>query len=63
MRICHLRPLSVVGVVGVVGDARVRGARESTRVETFVPYWQLSEGGVTVVLKGTNPESCREGRA
>jgi putative ABC transport system permease protein len=44
-------------IVGVVADARVRGAREETRVETFVPYWQLSEGGMSVVLKGPNPST------
>jgi putative ABC transport system permease protein len=44
-------------IIGVVADARVRGAREETRVETFVPYWQLAEGGVNVVLRGSNPAS------
>jgi predicted permease len=42
-------------IVGVVADARGRGAREQTRVETFIPYWQLSEGGLNVVLRGGNP--------
>ena len=42
-------------IIGIVGDARVRGARTDTRVETFVPYWQLSEGGLSVVLRGGNP--------
>jgi putative ABC transport system permease protein len=46
-----------IAIVGVVADARVRGAREATRVETFVPYWQLGEGGITAVLKGSNPAS------
>jgi putative ABC transport system permease protein len=41
-------------IIGIVGDAKVRGARESTRVETFVPYWQLTEPGMYVVLKGTS---------
>jgi putative ABC transport system permease protein len=42
-------------IVGVVADARSRGAREATRVETFIPYWQLTEPGMTVVLRGTSP--------
>jgi putative ABC transport system permease protein len=44
-------------IIGIVADARVRGAREETRVETFVPYWQLAEGVVNVVLRGNNPAS------
>jgi predicted permease len=40
-----------VTIGGVVGDARVRGAREAVRIETFVPYWQLPEPGMWVVLK------------
>jgi predicted lysophospholipase L1 biosynthesis ABC-type transport system permease subunit len=44
-------------IVGIVADARGRGAREETRIETFVPYWQLSEGGMSVVLKGPNPST------
>nr|MBA3641358.1 ABC transporter permease [Acidobacteriota bacterium] len=38
-------------IVGVVADARVRGARGETRVETFVPYWQFTEPGMNVILK------------
>jgi putative ABC transport system permease protein len=38
-------------IIGVVADARVRGAREAARIETFVPYWQLGEPGMNVVLK------------
>jgi putative ABC transport system permease protein len=38
-------------IIGVVGDARVRGARERTVVETFVPYWQLTEPGMIAILK------------
>jgi predicted permease len=38
-------------VIGVVADARVRGAREETRVETVVPYWQFPERGMNVILK------------
>jgi putative ABC transport system permease protein len=44
-------------IVGVVADARVGGARAETRVETFVPYWHLAEGGMNLVLKGSNPSS------
>jgi putative ABC transport system permease protein len=42
-------------IIGVVADARGRGARAETRVETFVPYWQHSEGGLSVVLRGSHP--------
>jgi putative ABC transport system permease protein len=38
-------------IVGVVGDARVRGAREAVRIETFVPYWQFPEPGMNILLK------------
>jgi putative ABC transport system permease protein len=43
-------------IVGVVADARVTGARGDTRVETFIPYWQLTEPGMNVILKAhSNP--------
>ncbi|MEO5894240.1 MAG: ABC transporter permease [Vicinamibacterales bacterium] len=38
-------------IIGVAADARARGAREAPKVETFVPYWQLTEPGMVVVLK------------
>ena len=38
-------------IIGVVADARVRGAREPVRIETFAPYWQFPEPGMNVVLK------------
>ncbi|MBA3885617.1 MAG: ABC transporter permease [Acidobacteria bacterium] len=41
-------------IVGVAADARVRGAREPTRVELFIPYWQWAERGIAVVLEGPN---------
>jgi putative ABC transport system permease protein len=41
-------------IIGVVADAKVRGARESARIETFIPYWQLTEPGMYVLLKGPN---------
>jgi putative ABC transport system permease protein len=45
-------------IVGVIADAKVRGARQATRVETFVPYWQFAEAGTNIVVKTTgNPES------
>jgi putative ABC transport system permease protein len=44
-------------IIGVVKDAKVRGAREAAKIETFVPYWQLTEPGMNVLLKTTsNPE-------
>lgn len=41
-------------IIGVAADVRGRGAREDTRVETFVPYWQMPPGGMNVVLGGQN---------
>jgi putative ABC transport system permease protein len=38
-------------IIGIVGDAKVRGAGERTVVETFVPYWQLMEPGMIAILK------------
>ena len=38
-------------IVGLAADVKVRGAREGPRVETYVPYWQLTEPGMTVILK------------
>jgi putative ABC transport system permease protein len=38
-------------VVGIVADVKVRGAAESARVETFVPYWQMTEPGMFAILK------------
>ena len=44
-------------IVGVVADAKVLGAREAAKIETFVPYWQFTEPGMNVLLKtGSNPE-------
>ena len=43
-------------IIGVSADARIRGARDDTRIETFVPYWQLTEPGMNVILKAqSNP--------
>jgi putative ABC transport system permease protein len=38
-------------ILGIAADAKVRGARGETRVETFIPYWQFVEPGMNVVLK------------
>ena len=38
-------------IIGIARDVKVRGARESTRVETYIPYWQLTEPGMNVLLK------------
>jgi predicted permease len=43
-------------IVGIVADAKVRGAREAPRVETFAPYWQFTEPGMNIILKAAgNP--------
>jgi putative ABC transport system permease protein len=42
-------------IVGVVADVKARGAREDVRVETFIPNWQMPEGGTNIVLVGSNP--------
>ncbi|MBP7778144.1 MAG: ABC transporter permease [Acidobacteria bacterium] len=44
-------------IVGVVADVSGRGAREDTRVETFVPYRQMPERGMNIVLRGPIPGS------
>jgi putative ABC transport system permease protein len=45
-------------ITGVAADARVRGAREAARVEAFIPYWQMTEPGMNVLLKtSTTPGS------
>lgn len=41
-------------IVGVLADARVRGARERTPVELFVPYQQYADRGTWIVLAGPN---------
>ena len=38
-------------IIGIVADAKVRGAREAPRVETFIPYWQFPERGMNIILK------------
>jgi putative ABC transport system permease protein len=45
-------------ITGIVADAKVRGAREAARIEAFIPYWQMTEPGMNVLLKtGTTPGS------
>ena len=38
-------------IVGISADVKTRGARESTPVEMFIPYWQFTEPGMTIVLR------------
>ena len=38
-------------IVGIVADVKVRGAREASVVETYIPYWQNPQAGINVVLK------------
>jgi putative ABC transport system permease protein len=38
-------------VVGRAAYIKSRGAREAAQVETFIPYWQLTEPGMNVVLR------------
>jgi putative ABC transport system permease protein len=43
-------------IVGVVGDVHGRGARGGTRTEMYIPYWQILEGGMSIILKAdSNP--------
>jgi putative ABC transport system permease protein len=42
-------------IIGIVGDVKARGAREAARVEVFIPYWQFTEPGIVVILKGPSP--------
>ena len=38
-------------IIGIAADAKVRGAREATVVETFIPYWQFTEPGMNILLR------------
>ena len=38
-------------ISGIVADVHVRGARGTSEVEAYVPYWLNPEAGVSVVLK------------
>jgi putative ABC transport system permease protein len=44
-------------IVGVSADVKTRGARESTQAETFIPYWQFTEPGMTIVLRTSGDPS------
>ena len=48
-------------IVGVAADVKVRGARGDLKVETFIPYWQLTEPGMTVILKAAGSPSLLVG--
>jgi putative ABC transport system permease protein len=41
-------------VIGVAEDVKMRGARGEPRVEAYIPYWQMPEPGVNIVLKTAN---------
>jgi putative ABC transport system permease protein len=43
-------------IVGVAADVKTRGARETPRVEAYVPYWQQIEPGMNVILRSAAPE-------
>ena len=44
-------------IVGIAADVKIRGAREGPRVETYVPYWQMTEPGMWIIAKAaSNPE-------
>jgi putative ABC transport system permease protein len=38
-------------IVGIVADVHMRGPREATQVETYIPYWLAPEAGINVVIK------------
>jgi putative ABC transport system permease protein len=38
-------------IIGIAADVKVRGAREGPRVETYIPYWQMTEPGMFVIIK------------
>jgi putative ABC transport system permease protein len=43
-------------IIGIAGDVRVSGARKELKVETYIPYWQQTEPGMTIILKAAgNP--------
>ena len=50
----HIRPdpsAPWFSIIGVVNDVKVRGAQRGTEVEMYVPYWQIPEAGINLVLK------------
>jgi predicted permease len=48
-------------IVGIAADVKTRGAREATQVETFVPYWQLTEPGMNVILNAAGDPALLAG--
>ncbi|HET7617103.1 MAG TPA: FtsX-like permease family protein, partial [Vicinamibacterales bacterium] len=45
-------------ISGTVNDVKVRGAQAENRAEMYVPYWQMPEPGISLVLKtSVDPES------
>jgi putative ABC transport system permease protein len=38
-------------VIGVCEDVKMRGARGEARTEVYIPYWQMPEPGMNIVLK------------
>ncbi len=44
-------PAPWLTIVGIVADVKVRGAREASVVETYIPYWHNPEAGTNIVLK------------
>ncbi|MGH9373258.1 MAG: ABC transporter permease [Vicinamibacterales bacterium] len=38
-------------IIGIAADVKARGAREDARVETYIPYWQITEPGMNIILK------------
>ena len=48
-------------VTGVAEDVKMRGARGEPRSEAYIPYWQLPEPGMNVVLKSIGDPSALAG--
>ena len=38
-------------IVGIVADARARGARREAIVETYLPYWHSTQRGMNIILR------------
>ena len=48
-------------VIGVAEDVKMRGARGEPRSEAYIPYWQLPEPGMNVVLKSIGDPNALAG--
>ena len=46
-----------VTIVGVVGEVKYRGADTEPEPEFYLPYLQLPEASMALVIRGSNPES------